>query len=46
MKNEAMIWLAKLFDRGISTQEWIAHDPDFDSLRDDPQFQALLARLT
>ena len=24
--------------------EWIAQDPDFDSLRDDPRFQAIVAR--
>ena len=29
---------------GWGNPEWIAQDPDFDSLRDDPRFQAIVAR--
>ena len=28
---------------GFAHQEWIEHDPDLDSIRDDPRFQALMA---
>jgi TolB-like protein/Flp pilus assembly protein TadD len=44
MKDEALRWLTKLFGTGIGGHEWAANDPDFDLLRDDPRFQALLAR--
>jgi len=25
--------------------DWVDHDPDFDSIRDDPRFKALIAKL-
>jgi hypothetical protein len=33
------------FARGRGKRDWVEHEPDFDSIRDDPRFQALLAQL-
>jgi hypothetical protein len=30
---------------GWGSRDWVEHDPDYDSLRDDPRFQRRLARL-
>jgi serine/threonine protein kinase/tetratricopeptide (TPR) repeat protein len=45
LKEEALRLLEDCFSRGWGKRDWIEHDPDYDSLRDDPRFQALLARL-
>jgi non-specific serine/threonine protein kinase len=34
--------LAACLQGGWGNREWILHDPDFDRIRDDPRFQALL----
>jgi adenylate cyclase len=44
-KEQALEILERLFARGWGKRDWIQHDPDYDSLRDDPQFKKLLARL-
>jgi hypothetical protein len=31
--------------RGWGKLDWIANDPDYDILRDDPRFQRLLTKL-
>jgi len=44
MKGEAMTCLEKIFGRGLGKREWLDRDSDYDELRDDPRFQALLTR--
>jgi TolB-like protein/Tfp pilus assembly protein PilF len=44
-KEEALGYLQRVFARGWGKRDWIEHDPDYDTLRDDPRFQTLLANL-
>jgi hypothetical protein len=44
-KDQALDMLERLVARGWCKRDWIEHDPDYDSLRDDPRFKKLLARL-
>ncbi len=45
-KEEALACLERTFARGFGKRDWIEHDPDYDSLRDDPRFQAMLDKLS
>ena len=42
--EEALRWLEKVFGRGMGGREWALQDPDFELLRDDPRFRALVAK--
>ncbi len=44
-KEEALECLEQTFARGFGKRDWIEHDPDYDSLRDDPRFQAMMKKL-
>jgi TolB-like protein/Tfp pilus assembly protein PilF len=44
-KEESLALLEKVFGRGWGHRSWIENDPDYDSLRDDPRFQRLLANI-
>jgi adenylate cyclase len=45
MKDQALDMLERAFSLGWGKRDWIEHDTDYDSLRDDPRFQKLLAQL-
>jgi len=45
LKEEALSCLEKSFGRGWGKRDWVNNDPDYDSLRDDLRFQALVAKL-
>jgi adenylate cyclase len=44
-KEKALSLLEMAFGKGFGKRDWIEHDPDYDSLRDEPRFQALLNKL-
>jgi serine/threonine protein kinase/Flp pilus assembly protein TadD len=45
MKEDALRLLERTFAKGYGKRDWIERDPDYDSLRDDPRFQAMIAKL-
>jgi hypothetical protein len=44
-KEEAFMWLEKSFDAGDIGNLQLKIDPLYDSLRDDPRYARLLARI-
>jgi len=45
MREEALLSLDRAVRNGRGDLGWIEHDPDFDALRDDPRFDAIVGRL-
>lgn len=43
--QQAIDTFERLVSLGWGKRDWVEHDPDYDSLRGDPRFQRLLARL-
>jgi len=44
-KEKALSILELIWGKGHGKREWIEHDPDYDSLRNEPRFKALLNKL-
>jgi len=45
LKNRALDLLERAIGLGYGRRDWMEHDTDYDSLRAEPRFQALLAKL-
>ena len=43
--NHALDGLERAIEAGVAVGDWIKHDPDFDSLRDHPRFQAIVTQI-
>jgi adenylate cyclase len=41
-KEKALTILETAFSKGYGNTKWISHDPDFDSVKDEPRFKALV----
>ena len=46
MKEEALALLETTLGRGYGKRDWLENDPDYDLIRDDPRFQAMMAKLS
>src|SRR5258706_4382455 len=44
-KEKALTLLEKVFGKGFGKKDWIERDPDYDNVRNEPRFQALLNKL-
>ena len=44
--NNALDGLERAIEAGVAVGDWIKHDPDFESLRSHPRFQAIVMRIT
>jgi Flp pilus assembly protein TadD len=44
-KEQALALLERVFGEGRGKRDWVEHDPDYVSLRGDPRFERMLARL-
>ena len=45
LKEQEIDTFERLVSLGWGRRDWVERDPDYDSLRDDPRFQRLLAQM-
>jgi len=43
--QKAIALLEKVLGKGFGKRDWIEHDPDYDAIRNEPRFKALLEKL-
>jgi hypothetical protein len=43
--DHALDGLERAIEAGVAVGDWIKHDPDFESLRGHPRFQAIVKRI-
>ena len=46
LKEEALDLLDRVFSKGWGKKDWVENDPDYDALRDEPRFMAMMAKLS
>jgi adenylate cyclase len=44
-REKALDLLEKAVGKGFGKKDWIEHDPDYDNLREEPRFKALMSKL-
>jgi len=44
-KQEALDRLERMFNKGWGKKDWVENDPDYDPLREEPRFVAMMAKL-
>jgi adenylate cyclase len=45
LRQEALELLERIFNKGWGKKDWVENDPDYDSLRAEPRFIAMMAKL-
>jgi adenylate cyclase len=45
-QERALDGLERSIEAGVAVSDWIKHDPDFESVRNHPRFQAIVKRIT
>ncbi|HEU4591050.1 MAG TPA: winged helix-turn-helix domain-containing protein [Steroidobacteraceae bacterium] len=45
LKDEALDRLERMFNKGWGKKDWVENDPDYDPLREEPRFKAMMQKL-
>jgi len=45
LKEQALDRLERMFNKGWGKKDWIENDPDYDPLREEPRFKAMMEKV-